>query len=212
ALFVALMLALTLPVLPKPAAADAADGEWNFRVLVNDKDVGNHRFMIDANGETRTVRSTADFEYKLLFLTLYEYEHENRERWENSCLKHIESSTNANGKQYAVEGRMDAGTFVVETGAERRELTDCVMTFAYWNPEFLRQPRLLNSQTGEFMEVEVTDPVSEPIEVRGQTVMAQRYRVLAGEIAIDLWYDQQRDWVGLETSYGEGRSLRYVLQ
>ncbi len=212
ALFVAFVLGIASPWANQPAAADSADGEWNFRVLVNDKEVGNHRFYVDAEGDTQVVRSVADFEYKLLFLTLYEYEHENRELWQDSCLKRIESTTNANGKIYAVKGRLVDDTFVVETRNDRHELPDCVMTFAYWDPAFLNQSRLLNSQTGQLMEVEVTAPVSEDIEVRGNRIAAERYRLLAGEIEIDLWYADGREWIALETSHGEGRSLRYELQ
>jgi len=44
----------------------------------------------------------------------------------------------------------------VVTGTRgQANLPACVMTFAYWNPDLLGQSRLLNVQTGEYMDVQV---------------------------------------------------------
>lgn len=212
ALFILLAVSLLLPAAVTPARANnQADREWHFEVLVDDKPVGHHRFYLQQDGDTRRLRSIADFEYRLLFVKLYDYEHENAEIWEGSCLRRIESSTDANGKRYAVDGKRQANAFVVDSGEESRVLPECVRSFAYWNPDFLESPRLLNSQNGKYVEVDLTDPVAEEIEVRGSTVPASRYTLDAGEVQIDLWYTDDRQWVGLQTNRG-GRKLRYVLQ
>ena len=211
-LFIALVLALLLPWLQVPAQAAEANREWHFEVLVDDKPLGHHRFYLEQEGSTRRVRSVADFEYRLLFVKLYDYEHENQEIWEGSCLRRIESSTNANGKRYAVDGQRKPGAFVVESGDQSQVLPECVRSFAYWNPEFLNSPHLLNSQNGEFVEVALSEGVADEIQVNGNTVDATRYRLDAGEVQIDLWYTADSRWVGLETRPREGRSLRYVLR
>jgi len=51
--------------------------------------------------------------------------------------------------------------------AERATLPDCIMTFAYWNPRFLDQPRLLNAQNGEYLDVTVHDLGTDTVAVRG---------------------------------------------
>jgi len=212
ALFIALCLSITLPFPATPLHADEASRVWEFEVLVDDKPVGHHRFFLDRDGSTQNLRSIADFEYRLLFLKLYDYEHVNNEVWHGSCLGRIDSSTDANGKEYSVAGRRESGRFVVENGQQSQFLPECVKTFAYWDPAFLAEPRLLNSQTGEYMKVEVTAPIADDLEVRGVTLPTQRYHLVAGEFEIDLWYTADEEWVGLRTKSGEGRSLRYVLQ
>ena len=47
---------LCIAVLP---AAQAAPGDWNFRVLLNGREVGRHQFTLTGSGTQREVRSTA---------------------------------------------------------------------------------------------------------------------------------------------------------
>lgn len=194
----------------QPAAAEADDA-WRFRVYLDDREIGYHHFYLDREGDTRQLRSVAEFEYKLLFVKLYDYEHENLETWSGDCLYRIKSRTDANGTPYAVEGERAPGGFRVDGSAGEQTLPDCVMSFAYWNPAFLRQDRLLNTQNGEFLEVEVSEPVTEALNVRGQSRPALRYRVEAGDLSLDLWYSTDNEWLALESDVGGGRTLRYEL-
>jgi hypothetical protein len=85
------------------------------------------------------------------------------------------------------------------------------MSFAYWNPAFLQQDRLLNTQNGEYLEVDVSAPVTELLEVRGETRSALRYRLDAGELSLNLWYSTDDEWLALESEVQGGRILRYEL-
>ena len=85
------------------------------------------------------------------------------------------------------------------------------MSFAYWNPAFLDQGQLLNTQNGEFLDVEISQPVAEPLTVRGEPQAAYRYRLEAGELQLDLWYSANRKWLALESEVRGGRKLRYEL-
>ena len=59
--------------------------------------------------------------------------------------------------------------------APARETVDgCLMTYAYWNPEMLKQKRLLNSQTGKVEAVNITALGEDKITVRGAPVTAPR--------------------------------------
>ena len=201
------------PALASDAAAAGAanDDAWRFRVYLDDREIGYHHFYLAGNGDTRQLRSVAEFEYKLLFVTLYDYEHENLETWSGDCLHSVDSRTDANGEPFAVEGRRQAGGFRVDGSAGELTLPGCVMSFAYWNPAFLQQERLLNTQNGEFLDVDVSDPVEESLEVRGERRSAVRYRVEAGELSLDLWYSTDDEWLALESKVGGGRTLRYEL-
>ena len=85
------------------------------------------------------------------------------------------------------------------------------MTFAYWNPEFLRQPRLLNPQTGEYLPVRVELLGEQRISVKGQAVEANAYRLLAEELELIVWYSEANEWLGLQSTAKGGRILRYEL-
>lgn len=187
------------------------DAAWRFRVYLDDREIGYHHFFLDGADGQRQMRSVAVFEYRLMFLTLYEYEHENRETWSGDCLQSIESRTDANGTPYAVEGRREDGAFRVEGSAGETRLSGCVMSFAYWNPAFLEQEYLLNAQNGEYLPVEISPPITDSVEVRGERRRAYRYRLEAGELSLRLWYSTDKEWLALESDVGGGRTLRYEL-
>ena len=76
----------------QPEAAGPKSGDsWRFRVWLDDKEIGYHNFFLAKNGGIHQLHSEASFEYKLLFVKLYDYEHENRETWVGNCLQSIES-------------------------------------------------------------------------------------------------------------------------
>ncbi len=213
------ILAVILAGLLSPAFASIAvdqanDSEvasWNFVVYLNDKKVGSHQFrVIDTNG-VKQVESEASFNYKILFISAYRYEHRADERWTDNCLTEFDASTNANGDRVEVSGKQTDAGFVVESSDDPAALPACVMTFAYWNPVFLDQPRLLNPQTGKYMDVSVETVGTETFEVRGQQVDATRFKLTADQIDVTLWYSSNNEWLGLESVAKGGHIIRYEL-
>ena len=201
---------LTISV-PSPASDTQMD-RWDFNVYLNDKKVGKHSYEVTRVGDTEQVRSVADFQYKILFISAYRYEHSNSEQWSNDCLLGFDAKTNANGKHTQVSGRQDGDYFTVQ-GDDRanEQLPECIMSFAYWNPEFLDQSRLLNPQTGEYVDVTVERLPEEMLEVRGQPVAATRFRVTAYEVDLVLWYSPDNRWLALESIAKGAHVIRYEL-
>jgi len=195
-----------------PGLAAAAEREWRFRVLLDGSEVGTHTFRVEERGGERRVASDARFTVKFLFFDAYTYAHRARERWQGECLAGIEARTDDNGESLAVRGERRGAHFEVagENGAER--LPGCVMSFAYWNPKMLAQPRLLNAQTGEYTEVDIEARGEETLSVRGAPLRARRYVLRAEDFRIDLWYAAGDEWVQLESRTSGGRTLRYLIQ
>ncbi len=184
---------------------------YDFDVYLNDKRVGSHIFQIVETDGMRQVLSEANFKYNILFIPAYRYEHRNAERWSGNCLIEFDAKTNANGERIAVSGERTAAGFRVDKQGSLVDLPDCVMTFAYWNPEFLDQPRLLNPQTGEYVDVDVEIIGKEQIEIQGRSVVATRYKLSARELNLDLWYSPDREWLALESVAKGGHVIRYEL-
>ncbi len=192
-------------------AALAASKEWHFEVLLDDKKIGHHSFHVKKQGESHILESQAEFNVKFLFFTAYSYKHQNLETWKGNCLNSITSSTDDNGKPYSVRGMRQDDRFIVMTGSERSTLPPCPMTFAYWNPEILDEARLLNSQTGEYLPVQIRDLGEDPIEINRQTVRANRYQIEAKNIYIELWYSKRGEWLALQSKTESGKTLKYRL-
>lgn len=205
------LFALTIASLA--AAQERTDGvaNWDFDVYLDDKKVGKHFFTVSEAGGVKHVQSEANFKVKILFIAAYRYEHSAAERWTDNCLVEFDASTNANGKRVQVSGEQTGAGFLVERGDNPIELPECVMTFAYWNPEFLDQPRLLNPQTGEYVDVDVEQAGNEMLEVRGQLVVARRFKLTANDVDLTLWYSPDDEWLALESVAKGGRIIRYEL-
>ena len=210
-----LRAALLLLALLSPAATFAsAEQEWRFRVLLDDREIGSHRFTVTDREFAREVESEARFTVRFLFLDAYRYVHRARERWSGGCLETIDAQTDDNGRRYTVRGSrdLDGERLDVVTTEGRTSLTGCVMSFAYWDPAMLRQPRLLNAQTGEHDAVRVEELGEEPVRVRDRELLARRYAVHADGFRVDLWYAPGDRWVGLESRTASGQRLRYLIQ
>ena len=209
-----LMIGLFSLVLTTTAPAqqhENAVANWDFDVFLNDKKVGKHSFTVSETGGMKQVQSEASFNVKILFISAYRYEHSAAERWLENCLVEFDASTNANGKRVDVSGEQTSVGFLVERGDSPIELPECVMTFAYWNVEFLEQPRLLNPQTGEYVVVHVEEVGNEVLQVRGQPVAATRFSLTAREVDLTLWYSSDDEWLALESVAKGGHIIRYEL-
>lgn len=211
----ATLLATSWVATSAPVAAvtdQTVDGRnWNFRVMLDGSEVGYHRFELIDGGATRELTSEAAFDVRFLFFNAFRYRHVTTERWDGQCLSEIRSETDSNGKSLALQGERTADGFVVATKDDEEKLPGCVMTFAYWNPQFLEQPRLLNPQTGEYLDVDVQPLETEPLTVRGEDVLAQPYRLVAKDMELTIWYSQDDRWLALESVVKGGRVLRYEL-
>ena len=102
ALFAALALLAVLFLSPDaradgPAGVSAVSPEnaWRFRVFLDDREIGYHHFYLAGEGEHRQLRSEARFEVKLLFVKVFDYEHENLETCSGNCLQSIRSRTDS---------------------------------------------------------------------------------------------------------------------
>lgn len=207
-----------LAAVAAPAVAAASGGrantpgrEWNFRVLLDDREIGWHRYVVHDAGESTRVESRAAFDVRLLFLNAYRYRHEARERWRGACLDALEARTETNGDVREVAATARAGTLLVDGPVGDARHAGCVMSFAYWDPRILGASQLLDPQTGELLPVRVSDRGAEVVGVAGRSVAATRHRLSAPGLQIDLWYADGR-WVALEAPAPGGRTLRYELR
>jgi hypothetical protein len=192
-------------------SAAAASGTWHFRVLLDGREVGWHEFRLREAGGGTELTSRAELDVRILFISAYTYRHEAVETWRGECLERLEATTDDNGTRSRVRGERSRTGFVV-TGDAPAELPPCVMTFAYWKPDFLRQSSLLNPQTGRYVPVRAAVVGKETIIVRGTPRQAVKRQLFAEGGVIDLWYSLDGEWLGLASRPKGKHRLEYRLQ
>ncbi len=185
-------------------------GLWQFEVLLDDKKIGYHDFSVNEDADSQTVKMEAKFDVKLLFVNVFDYKHQNEEVWRDDCLASIDAKTVSNGRDFIVRGQRAEDEFQLQTPSKDAGLPPCVMTFAYWNPNFLKAERLLNSQSGEYEEVSIAEVGREGFLLDGQEIQAIKYSVTGAAAPITLWYtEEDHRWLALESVVRGGRVLRY---
>ena len=183
---------------------------WKFRVMLDDTPIGYHEVKINRVDNRKIVHTQANFDVRILFIPVYSYEHETRELWENNCVVDIDSKTDDNGEAYFISTLDSEEQLALETQDGETALDGCVRTFAYWDVNLLDSDRLLNTQTGEYEPVSVTDMGADLLSVDDQQIEARRFRLEARDAIVDLWYTKDMHWLALESETESGAVLRYL--
>ena len=176
---------------------DVEAGEWTFEATLDGKPIGTHRFVVSGTAQAREVRSDAAFVVRMLGIPVYRYQHHADERWQGDCLRGLKSQTDDDGKAARVDQSFEAN--------------ECLMAFAYWNPRFITQQRLIDPQTGRVEAVKFEPLPDAQISVRGQSVLAHGWRLQTAKQRIVLWYaaDTSGRWIALDADAAGGRKLSY---
>ncbi len=193
-------------------ANSATSQTYDFKVSLDDQEIGSQRFDVSSDGKRTQVRVDAQFKVKFLLITAYTYKHTNAETWEGACLQEIRAETDDNGEPFFVRGTYRNTGFQWQTQAGKRTAEGCVKTFAYWNPDWLTGTRLLNSQTGELDRVEIREVGEDTIPVHGVPTRTAHRRIITDQFTIDLWYTLNGDWVALQSTTKKGKTLHYTLR
>ena len=205
------LLVVLLVVTGQPVMADESD-RWLFRVFLDDREIGVHEFSVTDQQGVRHVEIAAEFDVKILFFNAYSYDHRNQESWIGDCLNKIDARTNDNGAQSTISGQSSENGFVVSVNQEPARIgSRCVRSFAYWNPVILESDALLNSQTGEVVDVTIREHGAVTLEIGQNRVPAEKFTIEMQDGPIHLWYSPgARHWLALEAETEGGRKLRYV--
>jgi Family of unknown function (DUF6134) len=187
--------------------------DWSFDVFLDKSKIGTHTFTLNDN----MLVSRAKFNVKVLFIEAYKYDHTSKEQFDGDCLKSLESNTTENKVITKVKGSKKEAGFEVTDGKITQTLPACSMTFAYWNPKILEQSKLLNPQNAEYLDTKFEKLTNETITVKGRPTETSHYKLngsLDGKdkLKIELWYNQNNDWVALKSMTPEGYNIIYKIK
>lgn len=188
--------------------------EWAFDVYLDKQKIGTHSFVLNDNN---TLKSEANFNVKVLFINAYTYLHSAQEQWENNCLANLTAHTVEKKQVFDVSGKKTKQAFEVKYQNKTQQLPACTMTFAYWNPSILTQTQLLNPQNAEYLNTSIDNLGQEKMTIKGQSIAVNHYKINGAingrtKLNIDVWYDNNNDWVSLKSTTPEGYEIYYKLK
>ena len=186
------------------------DGKLAFDVMRGDKPIGRHVLTFREVGDETHVDIEVSLQVKIGFLTVFRYDHTNREVWRDGQLVSVTTDTDDNGKPFEVRAQNKGDGFHVQTLAEESVLPNAVIPTSYWNPEILKNLRWFDTQRGILLEVDLEEGDIEPVVLaNGQSIEAQRFEV-TGDLNITVWYTREGEWVKLAFP-ARGADIEYVL-
>lgn len=193
------------------ATADTGPGLLKFEVALDDKPIGEHSltFNRSADGALET-RIAIDLAVKFGPFTVFDYTHRNASLWQDGVLQRMRSQTDDNGERHDVSIDLVGDQLrIVNNSAPPFTVPRNMLPTTYWMASTVSQDRLLNSQTGELLEVDVQEVGREIVPGPEGPIAATRYRMV-GDLEIELWYDDTGILVGLAFE-ARGSDVTYRL-
>lgn len=187
----ALMLGLAAPVI-----AENPD-QIAFDVYRNGQTFGEHVLDFTRDGEQTRVDVRIRLRAGLGPLTLFRYEHDSREIWRGDDLVEFESVTLKDGEDLQVA--LDSADAALSS-----------MPSSHWRQYDTGTLSLMNTETGEPLDVVVERIGEETLEIGGETIQTRRLR-MTGSVVLDLWYDADGNWVRCEFTV-RGQTIEYRLR
>ncbi len=179
-----------------------------FEAFRNGSSIGTHRLTFRPEGARVTVEVAIRLKVDLAFVTLYRYEHDSQEVWDNGKLVGLATRTNDDGKKTEVRASADAETLRIDGSGGRFDMPLGSYPTSYWDLGVTRQSSVLDTQDGVRSVVKVAPPVRETFPVLGKAVTANRYS-MTGDLTMDLWYTPKGEWVGLKF-ISKGSEITYA--
>ncbi|WOR13665.1 DUF6134 family protein [Hyphomonas sp. FCG-A18] len=183
----------------------------DFQVLRKGKPFGRHVLTFDEREDgTLEVTTDVDLDVKFGPITAFKYRLDATEIWESGRLISLDGKSNNDGRRGKVSARADGGQLVVDSTKFDGVLPTSIIPSSHWNILQVMGDRMISTETGEILDIEVERIGEDVVMVNGTEVPATHYR-LKSDLTVDLWYDYQNRWVKLIFE-ARGQEIKYVLQ
>lgn len=194
-----------------PAPWTATDGAViDFTVLRKGNPFGSHVLTFERN-ENGKLEVTTDVDLQVKFgpITMFKYRLDSVEEWIDGQLVALNGNSNNDGRKGEVSAEAEDGELVVDSTKFDGTLPLGIIPSSHWNRLQVYQDRMLSTETGEVLEIDVEVIGDDKVKVGDQMIDATHYR-LKSDLTVDLWYDSQSRWVKLAFEV-RGQDIEYVL-
>ena len=194
----------------KPGQLSMPPGKsLGFAVMRKGEKIGEHLLIFDGQGDNLKVEVNVELKVGLGPIVLFRYKHHAIETWQNGQLAALDTETNDDGTHHKVTGRFSPEGFKVEgSKAKPYVAPPNALPATHWNHKQLDGP-WINTQDGRLLRPTITPMGRAMIPVAsGNEIPAQHFS-LTGDAILETYYDDIRNWVGLNFKAGDGSEILY---
>lgn len=184
-----MFLAGSAALLASPAMG-AARALREFRIIRSDDDIGFHRLEAVQGPNGFEMVITIRIAVKILGITAYRYEMDNREVWRGRELVSLDSKVNDDGEEDFAKATRDGAALNIKGSRYEGAVTGSLATTTYYTMDFLQRRPWISTQTGA------------PLEIAIMPEGRANWWTVTGELDTTLGYDDRGEWVGCEFDAG----------
>ena len=182
-----------------------------FKVLRQGQDFGTHAVRFEEGTDGSLIaRTEVSLKAGLGPVTLYRYNLDASETWQDGQLVKVDGKVNDDGKKRSVTAVRSGKALKVNGSDFAGTAPEDAVPASHWNIAQTLTRKLLSTEDGEILEIRVDALGRDKIRAAGKTIEANRYR-LDSALDVDLWYDDDGRWVKLAFE-ARGQKIEYVLE
>ena len=182
-----------------------------FDVVREGKRVGTHAVGFQGVPNDLFVTSKFNLKIDILFINAYSFEYSSKANWKDGILHDLSVLVDDNGEKFSLEAKKRSKYLTVSNDQESFQVPLPIYPTNHWNAGVLGQNKVLNTLTGELNNVEIIEKGYEMVETRQGKVKALRY-AYTGDLETEIWYDEEKRWVGMEFVGSDGSLIKYLCQ
>ena len=211
-----LLFSLLILLLPLATLSEVITEKLHFNVYRNDSLIGYHN--LDFSQTDSLVESKIQIKFEVTFLgfVVYEYLHQNHEKWIDDTLIFMKASTDQNGDLLNCNVSKKENKFKILGTNGDLLLDEKITPTTYWKFDQLitgKKNTVLNSQDCSYIDFNIEYIGDEMIY--GNSLNASRYKLLGKEftgddVNIDIWYKDEK-WVKM-IFLKDGSTVEYFLK
>ena len=211
-----LLFSLLVILLPSITLSESTPEKLHFNVYRNDSLIGYHNLDFSQTDSLIESKIKIKFEVTFLGFVVYEYLHQNHEKWIDNTLIFMKASTDQNGDLLNCNVSKKENKFKI-LGTNGDLLLDKKITpTTYWRFDQLitgKKNTVLNSQDCSYIDFNIEYLGDEMIY--DNSLNASRYKLLGKEftgddVNIDIWYKDEK-WVKM-IFLKDGSTVEYFLK
>jgi hypothetical protein len=183
-------IAVALSVgLPAAVADTLPSGTFIYVLKRNGDQIGTQSITYRSRGNRLAIQQRVEVRVRVVNMAAYTYDMNVNEFWAGQRLSQLAAMTNKNGTALRTMARLDGSQLHVTGDAgEARTGATAVPAPPVWNVLGHRPTRMFDVETGETLEVTVSEGREESVRVAGDTVACTRYEIRGG-LNATVWYD-----------------------
>ena len=182
-----------------------------FSVFRKGKKIGSHKVSFKGEPENFTVKAECHLAVNLLFFTAYKFQYSSVSQWSEGVLNSLDVSTTINGIKSRVKARREDYelSIIGKKGKSRVKLP--IFPTDHWHFGVVDENIVINTLTGDLNNVVILRKNQERLTCGSRSFLAQRYSY-TGDLKTDVWYDEEKRWVGMQFAGSDGNLVDYKLR